>query len=55
MYLTYEAVIDETGKVTLLEEVNITERCRALVTILNEEPEIPYDAKPSQDVKPSND
>ncbi len=38
MIQTVEAVIDENGKVHLLESVNLTEARRALVTILEEEP-----------------
>ncbi len=55
MYQTYEAVIDETGKVTLLEEVHITKRCRALVIIFDEEPKTSSDSKTSPDEKPNND
>ncbi|HYY95024.1 MAG TPA: hypothetical protein VE713_10930 [Pyrinomonadaceae bacterium] len=35
---TVEAIIDENGKVQLLESVSLPEACRALVTILDEEP-----------------
>jgi hypothetical protein len=38
MIQTIEAVIDEAGKVQLLEEVQLKEARRALVTILEEEP-----------------
>ena len=38
MIQTIEAVIDENGKVHLLESVNLPEARRALVTILDEEP-----------------
>lgn len=38
MIQTVEAVIDENGKVHLLESVSLTEARRALVTILEEEP-----------------
>jgi hypothetical protein len=38
MIQTIEAVIDENGKVHLLESVRLTEARRALVTILEEEP-----------------
>ena len=38
MIQTIEAVIDENGKVQLLESVRLTEARRALVTILEEEP-----------------
>ncbi|HEY0079645.1 MAG TPA: hypothetical protein VGB73_13610 [Pyrinomonadaceae bacterium] len=40
MIQTVEAVIDEHGKVHLLESVNLTEARRALVTILEEEASI---------------
>lgn len=35
---TVEAIIDENGKVQLLESVSLPEARRALVTILDEEP-----------------
>ncbi len=54
MYQTYEAVIDETGKVILLEEVHITKRCRALVIILDEEYKTSSDSKTSPDEKLNN-
>jgi hypothetical protein len=38
MIQTIEAIIDETGKVQLLESIRLTEARRALVTILEEEP-----------------
>jgi hypothetical protein len=38
MIQTIEAVIDENGKVHLLESVSLSEARRALVTILDEEP-----------------
>jgi hypothetical protein len=38
MIQTIEAVIDENGKVHLLESVSLPEARRALVTILEEEP-----------------
>ena len=38
MIQTVEAIIDEAGKVQLLETVQLTEARRALVTILEEEP-----------------
>jgi hypothetical protein len=38
MIQTVEAVIDEDGKVHLLEPVRLTEARRALVTILEEDP-----------------
>jgi hypothetical protein len=38
MIQTVEAVIDENGKVQLLEPVRLQEARRALVTILEEEP-----------------
>jgi hypothetical protein len=38
MIQTVEAVIDEDGKVQLLENVRLPEARRALVTILEEEP-----------------
>lgn len=39
MVQTYEAVIDETGVVRLLESVSLPGPRRALVTILEDEPE----------------
>ena len=38
MIQTIEAVIDEDGKVRLLESISLPEARRALVTILEEEP-----------------
>jgi len=38
MIQTVEAVIDENGRVYLLEDVRLPEARRALVTILEEEP-----------------
>jgi hypothetical protein len=38
MIQTIEAIIDENGKVYLLESVSLPEARRALVTILEEEP-----------------
>lgn len=38
MIQTVEAIIDENGKVHLLESVRLPEARRALVTILEEEP-----------------
>jgi hypothetical protein len=38
MIQTVEAIIDENGRVHLLESVSLSEARRALVTILNEEP-----------------
>ena len=35
---TLEAIVDETGKISLLEEVRLEKSRRALVTILDEEP-----------------
>jgi hypothetical protein len=38
MMQTLEAIVDETGKISLLEEVRLDKSRRALVTILDEEP-----------------
>ncbi|MDQ6787831.1 MAG: hypothetical protein M3033_13575 [Acidobacteriota bacterium] len=38
MIQTFEAIVDETGKIRLLEEVRLKKSRRALVTILDEEP-----------------
>jgi len=38
MIRTIEAIIDEDGKIQLLEPVNLSSSRRALVTILDEEP-----------------
>jgi len=38
MILTVEAIIEPDGKVLLLEDVQLTESHRALVTILEDEP-----------------
>jgi hypothetical protein len=38
MLHTMEAVIDEQGNVRLLESLHLSKPCRALVTILEEEP-----------------
>ena len=35
---TFEAIVDERGKISLLEEVRLEKSRRALVTILDEEP-----------------
>lgn len=35
---TIEAIVDERGKISLLEDVRLKKRRRALVTILDEEP-----------------
>jgi hypothetical protein len=40
MIQTVEAVVDEQGRVQLLEEVKITGARRALVTILEESPSV---------------
>lgn len=40
MIQNLEAIVDETGKIRLLEEVSLKESRRALVTILDEEPKI---------------
>ncbi len=41
MLQTIEAVIDTGGQIRFLEPVSITKTKRALVTFLNEEPELP--------------
>ncbi len=41
MIQTLEAIVDKTGKVSLLAEVRLNENRRALVTILEEEPKMP--------------
>jgi len=38
MIRTVEAVVDQQGRVHLLEDVKVTESRRALVTILDEDP-----------------
>ena len=38
MMQTIEAVIDENGRVRLLENVRLPRACRALLTILDDEP-----------------
>jgi hypothetical protein len=38
MIQTLEAIIDEHGTVRLLEDVNLPEARRALVTVLNDKP-----------------
>lgn len=40
MIQTIEAIVDETGTVSLLTEVRLKENRRALVTILEEKPKI---------------
>jgi hypothetical protein len=40
MIQTLEAVVDETGKISLLTEVRLKKSRRALVTILDEEPKV---------------
>ena len=52
MIQTLEAVVDKTGKISLLGEVNLTKSRRALVTILDEEPKV----SPESNVKmPTNE
>ena len=41
MVRTVEAVIDEQGRVSLLEDVTLSEARRALVTILEDAPKLP--------------
>jgi hypothetical protein len=41
---TLEAVVDRSGKISLLKKVRLKRKSRALVTILDEEPKQPYDA-----------
>jgi F420-0:gamma-glutamyl ligase len=41
---TLEAVVDRSGKISLLEKVRLKRKSRALVTILDEEPKQPNDA-----------
>ncbi len=55
MIQTFEAVIDETGKIILSEEVNLKKKRRALVIILDEEPKFFADAKTSPEAKSNND
>ena len=45
MIQTLEAIVDEAGNIKLLTEIHLQQRRRALVTILDEEPKEPYDAK----------
>ena len=40
MIQTLEAMVDETGKISLLEKVHLKKSRRALVTILDEEPKV---------------
>jgi hypothetical protein len=40
MLQTLEAVIDESGAVRLLEKVRLPSACRALVTILEDQPPV---------------
>ena len=40
MIRTFEAVIDEEGRVHLLEQVSLPEARRAFVTVLDEEPSL---------------
>ena len=42
---TLEAIIDKTGKVELLAEISLPESRRALLTILDEEPQSTPEAK----------
>jgi len=55
MIQTYEALIDETGNITLSEEVRLKEKRRAIVIILDEEPKFTPDIKILSDAKPNND
>ncbi len=41
MIQTLEAIVSETGKISLLTEVRLKASRRALVTILDEEPKLP--------------
>ena len=43
MIQTLEAIVDETGRIRLLEEVRLKTSRRALVTILDEEPKAASD------------
>ena len=45
MMQTLEAVVDETGKISLLEEVRLKKSRRALVTILDEKPKVSIASK----------
>ena len=40
MIQTLEAIVDRTGKISLLTEVHLKENRRALVTILDESPKV---------------
>jgi hypothetical protein len=42
---TLEAVVNENGKIELLDEIRLKKRRRALVTILDEEPKVSDEAK----------
>ncbi len=45
MIQTLEAVVDQTGKISLLEEVHLKKSRRALVTILDEAPKVSLNSK----------
>ena len=45
MIQTLEAVVNENGKIELLDEISLRKRRRALVTILDEEPKISDESK----------
>ncbi len=48
MIQTLEAIVNETGKISLLTEVRLKTSRRALVMILDEEPKLPAISKKEQ-------
>ena len=45
MIQTLEAMVNENGKIELLDEIRLEKRRRALVTILDEEPKVSDESK----------
>lgn len=45
MNQTFEAIVNESGKIELLTEIRLKKRQRALVTILDEEPKMSDESK----------
>lgn len=45
MSQTFEAIVSETGEISLLKEIRLEKPRRALVTILDEEPKVSDESK----------
>lgn len=51
MIQTLEAIVDKTGKVSLLGQVRLKESRRALVTILEEKPKVAESHSPKENLR----